>query len=384
MRVKYVRHTLLATALLAITIAGCSGRHTAAQRPAAQAPAKVPPRGDSLYLIANDQLMALDARTRAVLWADSHDEFYAYSAPVYDNGVVYAANDALFAFNATTGALLWRTAMSETIGADVILDQGVLYATLEGEQNGTGRVSAVRASDGKLLWTYDTHEDNLWSAPVAAGGVIYVASDDYAYALRAGDGALLWRFQTYQSSGRPGLAAPAVVNGVVYVVSGDGYLFGLRAGDGSLLWRSSAHDWQQTPLVAGDLVYSGVAETTLYALRASDGQPAWKQPIAHTATGALSGGILFSGATNPDFNAGVVYATQANDGAARWQTAENSGAPTRMTLTGGVLYVTTHYRSDTLAPISTGALEAFDPANGALLWTWQATTDLPSLPAVGP
>lgn len=272
MRAKYVRHGLLA-APLAITIAGCSGRHTAAQRPTAQAPAKVTPRDNTLYLIANSHLVALDARTRAVRWTDSHDEFYAYAAPIYDNGVVYAASDALFAFNATTGALLWRTAMSETIGSDFILGQGVLYATLEGEQNGTGRVSAVRASDGKLLWTYDTHEDNLWSAPVAAGSVIYVASDDYAYAL--------------------------------------------RASDGSLLWRSSAPDWRQTPLVAGNLVYSGIAATTLYALRASDGQLAWKQPIAHIVTSTLSGGILFSGATNPDFNAGVVYATQANDGAAR-------------------------------------------------------------------
>jgi outer membrane protein assembly factor BamB len=175
-----------------------------------------------------------------------------------------------------------------------------------------------------------------------------------------------------------------VVNGVVYVVSGDGYLIALQTGDGSQLWRSSAHDWQQTPFVAGDLICPGVTDTTLYALRASDGQPTWEQPIAHIVTGAVSGGVLYTGAINPDFNAGIVYAMRANDGAARWQTAESSGTPMRMTLAGGVLYVTTHYRNDTLAPIFPGALEAFDPANGDLLWTWQANTDSPSLPAVGP
>jgi outer membrane protein assembly factor BamB len=179
MRVNYVRHNLLAVViLLAITLVGCSAKHSAAQRPATQAPAAVPTRDNTLYFIANNHLMALDARSRAVRWTDSKEEFYANSAPVYDNGDVYAATDALFAFNATNGALLWRTAMSETVSSDIILDQGVLYATLEGEQNGAGQVYAVRASDGKILWTYDTHEDNLWSSPVAEDGVIFFASDD--------------------------------------------------------------------------------------------------------------------------------------------------------------------------------------------------------------
>ena len=77
-----------------------------------------------------------------------------------------------------------------------------------------GKVYALKASTGVLLWSYTTGGE-VDSSPAVANGVVYFGSWDYnVYALNASTGALLWSYATgYQVVP----SSPAVANGVVYI-----------------------------------------------------------------------------------------------------------------------------------------------------------------------
>ena len=66
----------------------------------------------------------------------------------------------------------------------------------------------------------------MTSSPAVVGGVIFVGSlDGKVYALNAATGALIWSYTT----GDWVASSPAVVGGVVYVGSGDGKVYALNA-----------------------------------------------------------------------------------------------------------------------------------------------------------
>jgi len=63
------------------------------------------------------------------------------------------------------------------------------------------------------------------SSPALADNTIYIGSDDgKLYALDADNGAMLWEFQT----GDKIISSPAVADGVVYVGSYDGTLYAIE------------------------------------------------------------------------------------------------------------------------------------------------------------
>lgn len=59
------------------------------------------------------------------------------------------------------------------------------------------------------------------------------------YALRASDGTLLWSYQTgIGADGFGGVGGPPrVSNGTVFFAADDGCVYALRAADGTLIWR---------------------------------------------------------------------------------------------------------------------------------------------------
>jgi len=76
------------------------------------------------------------------------------------------------------------------------------------------------------------------TAPVAAGGKVYVARPDThtLYALNMANGKTVWRFTANGRIDSP----PTIYRGMVLVGSKDGYVYCLRASDGQLVWRFMA------------------------------------------------------------------------------------------------------------------------------------------------
>ena len=66
----------------------------------------------------------------------------------------------------------------------------------------SGMLHAVRAADGKGLWTFKT-ESEIKSSPVVAGDRVFIGSyDGNLYCLSARDGKLLWKYTTHELRAR--------------------------------------------------------------------------------------------------------------------------------------------------------------------------------------
>jgi outer membrane protein assembly factor BamB len=209
----------------------------------------------------------------------------------------------------------------------------VVYAGASG-----GAVSAVRESDGGLLWQYST-DGSVETSPIVFNDVVYVTAyvsygPSHVYALRARDGKLLWSY-TRNSS----LSGPLVVDGVAYLASDDGLLAALRASDGSVLWhREIKGQGVGIAEIVNGVIYGATYDNQgpghVDAWRARDGSLLW-QSAARLALLDVIDGVVYAGLDND------VEALQANTGVMLWRTRLD-GAPFQMPIivNNGVLYVT--------------------------------------------
>jgi alcohol dehydrogenase (cytochrome c) len=214
------------------------------------------------------------------------------STPIVQNGIMYitTGNDDVFAINAATGAKLW-TYLSHTnqkndtvcCGWDnrgVALGQGMLYL---GRLDGS--VVALQAATGEELWQNQLvrWQDgyNITAAPVYFNGMIFVGTvgGEYGtrgrlYALDANTGKVLWTFYT--------TAAPGQVGGNSWPSDGG---FAYRHG-GAPIWDITAIDPQLGLLYfstgnAGPDFYGGgraganLFAASIVALHYKTGKIAW-------------------------------------------------------------------------------------------------------------
>jgi outer membrane protein assembly factor BamB len=152
--------------------------------------------GDTIYL--QDQtsnVFALDRASGEVKWERRYD-----SPTIGPNGVgvgygmVYASlgpTSEFVALDAGTGEEVWRVDLSENPGegidmAPVVYNNTVYVSTVPGTQEmfyrggARGILYALDASNGDVLWSFDTTTDNLWGNPRvnSGGGLWYPLSID--------------------------------------------------------------------------------------------------------------------------------------------------------------------------------------------------------------
>jgi uncharacterized repeat protein (TIGR01451 family) len=240
------------------------------------------------------------------------------SGPTVANGAVYVGSiQFIYALNARTGALLWSHDEIEVASSPAAAN-GVVYVTAAGGAN----VDALDAGTGTLLWTYTVpgQSSNIVSSPAVANGLVYFGSDDgKVYALNASTGAVLWSFVT----GRPVESSPAVANGVVYIGSDDGKVYALNASTGGVLWSfntgSSPTDnnlsgifggVRSSPALANGVVYVGSDNGNLYALNAGTGAWLWGHYTgpAGRFSPVVVDGVVYGRAGHLGSGMGSVYA----------------------------------------------------------------------------
>ncbi len=114
--------------------------------------------------------------------------------------------------------------------------KGTDWPTYRHDAARSGGTSADVPTDLKRAWTADV--GGRLSAPVVAGGRVYVAAVDThtVHALDLASGKTVW---TYATGGRVD-SPPTVYNGLVLFGSTDGYVYAVRAADGNLAWRYRA------------------------------------------------------------------------------------------------------------------------------------------------
>ncbi len=151
-----------------------------------------------------------------------------------------------------------------------------------------GTIFCLRRSDGRRIWRRAVrrdafrHESFYASASTDGRRLFTVARSGKVVALHARTGKVLWtaRVRGY------GYSTPAVANGRVFVGGFDGRLRAFRSTTGRLLWRRWVGGRILGPaLVVGNLVFCSTLEKRTFALRTVDGRVVWRFAAGKYAPG---------------------------------------------------------------------------------------------------
>ena len=203
----------------------------------------------------------------------------------------------------------------------------------------TGITTATVPASPHLLWTFAPETDFAPTAPVMAGGSVFLGgSDGIVRALDASTGKPRWTAYTGGAVRYP----PSISKGRAFVGSSDGHAYAFAAATGKALWR-----FQGAPTERKIPVYGFLQST-------------W--PVA---TGILvSADTAYFAAGMNNYDGTHVYALDAATGAIKWQNNDLGGTDAPIGVQGGLLlYEDRLY----LASGNAGAPAAFDISNGKCL-----------------
>lgn len=202
------------------------------------------------------------------------------SAPKYYDGtvIVRTGDSRIFGINANDGSRKWvydRTtpALALRSSAGIVVDGGAVYAGFAG-----GKLVAVRADNGKLLWEASVAQPkgvteieriaDITSLPVVDGPLIYaVAYQGRIAAVDRVSGRVVWNRDISSLTGLN------VEDGRIFVSHAMGSIYALDYTSGKTYWRQAALKNRQltAPLPMGSLVAVGDLEGYVHFLSRDDG-----------------------------------------------------------------------------------------------------------------
>jgi len=235
---------------------------------------------------APDVLYGLDSRDGRIKWSTEDNGSATY--PSLRENVVYfglRANHAAksFSLNAVdleTGKPQWTTQLNGQSPGTPVLSMDTLYvAAYEGGDNMTStltvtHVYAVDLSTGKLLWDFKAGEAHGFTSRLTVGPKhLFLVTKEGLSAVRKSSGELGWFLEGDYA------AQTVQLHDSLYLQSGPltrkESIFGIDPDTGTIIWRASPGKNVYLRSVSDDAVYVS-AETSLLALRRSDGKKLWK------------------------------------------------------------------------------------------------------------
>lgn len=299
--------------------------------------------------------------------------------PVISGGRIFTLDSrSQLQATATSGAVLWRADLTppaedpgDGSGGGIATDGSRVYVS-----TGFGRVTALDAATGRVIWVQALRAAGT-SAPTVADGLVHVVSrDSRAWAIETGNGRVRWVLSGVPAvAGFAGGAGPAAASGTVVYPFPSGEVLAVFAEGGLERWSTvlagarlgaasarATTDIGGDPVIEGGVVYVGNVSGRIVALDLVTGNRLWT--ATEGATGGLwpAGGSLF--AVN-DIN--ELVRIDAGSGQTIWRrplpVATKGGWFSRNlrfahygpVLAGGRLIVAS----------SDGVIRLFDPASGA-------------------
>jgi len=281
-------------------------------------------------------------------------------SPAVSGGRVFAASasDAIYSLRASDGRIIWKyqTGGPDTAGA--VVSGGVVYAACY-----DGRLYALSATSGTEQWSYAAGAP-LYGTPTVSGGFVYIGREGTMASLAQLAGVEVWTRPIIGNVYYP----PAVTSELVYIGTSEGRVYALRASDGAVVWERPVTGPLLGPDEAGNVVYTGSYDGHVYALRAADGALVWKYPAGGHITGAVvTGGVVYANSVN-----GKIYALRASDGAEIWQQPTGAPVPFSTAVVGGKVYGGNH----------AGEVFALSATDGSPIWSYRTDGPIQSTPAV--
>jgi outer membrane protein assembly factor BamB len=236
---------------------------------------------------------------------------------------VPAVDGTIHALDASTFEVVWKEDLGFAVRKPIVLTEDALYVVTE-----TNQVSALSREDGAVLWSYRRPVGEEFAVGGQAGltlheGRIYTGfSDGVVVALDASDGGVVWEFDTSEDigeieAGRPTFAdvdtTPVIADGHVYVASYATGLYELALGNGSVEWRDPERQGVVSLADAGPWLIAASARDGITAIDRASREIKWRRPLergAPTSARVLSRrGILFYGESR-----GPLLAVAVHDG----------------------------------------------------------------------
>lgn len=173
-------------------------------------------------------VLALDAATGAQEWFFATNDSVAASPVVSPHLVVVPSKDGdLYALNRTRGTLDWKDALRAGVSSPALSGDTLVVAG--GSFGGSGTVSGVFLYGGSVLWTF--HPNGPVQASVtAAAGLAYVATNvpnGTVYALDVSTGAPVWSYTPPNTPTSTDyiFSSPVVADGMLFVAGDNGHVY---------------------------------------------------------------------------------------------------------------------------------------------------------------
>ena len=271
---------VVTVALLALT--GCSGGERSKRITDDDDRIELPEVGEA------DELSAVWSRD---LGAGVGDRYLDLVIAVIED-VVFAADPGgtISALSAEDGTVIWTTDLERPISAGV----GV-SATLVFVADSDGHVYGLDAATGEQRWMVNAGGEVL-AVPVvdaSTSTVIVRTVSGRVTALRSTDGARRWAYQrTVPALSLRGTAPPAIYDGVALTSFASGKLVANDVESGTILWEYDVVapsgrneidrmiDLDATPLLVGSVVYLAAFQGEVLALALGNRTVLWSKPVS--------------------------------------------------------------------------------------------------------
>lgn len=192
-------------------------------------------------------LYGMEAATGNIVWKLNRSvpalSLHTQSTPIVGRGVVMVGLDdgRLMMLSLTDGAVVWEKAIAVPTGRTelnrmVDIDGGIaLIGSVVYVATYQGKVAAVDAAQGRLIWQHDASTVN--GLTIAGDVLFYTDENSAVWALDRRSGASLWKQEALKFRR---LTAPVAFENTIVVADYEGYLHWLDPGSGKLLARSKA------------------------------------------------------------------------------------------------------------------------------------------------
>jgi len=168
---------------------------------------------------------------------------------------------------------------SEMISSPAIGDGVMVFASRD------GLVSALRESNGELLWSSAISGDII-ASPAISQGRVYIPSGGQVYCLRLTDGISLWNYPTSSTD----ISSSVILNNRLYLGLGfpDQKVIALDINNPTTtVWQASTEQIvYSSPAISGTTLIIGCDSGRYYALNTNTGAEIWTYPT--------SGAVLLS------------------------------------------------------------------------------------------
>lgn len=244
--------------------------------------------GRIFTLDTDNRLSAFNIQNGKQLWrtdvqAKNEDDAVIAGGIASSGGMLYVTNgyNEVLAVKPDDGTIIWRkTIPAPSRAAPTVMDSRIFVTTLD------GRVMALNALDGQVLWEYTGISDDaalVGAASPAANQdiVVPVFSSGEITALRLENGSIAWSDNLSNVRGLGGLstitdirALPVIDKGVVFAISFSGRIAAIDERTGARIWQREISG-SQTPWMAGNHIFVLSSENQLIALGRENGSIRW-------------------------------------------------------------------------------------------------------------